>query len=262
MLVINADDFGKNERVNSAIIHCLESGLCSSATIMPNMPGFEEACQFTHRKGWLKHIGLHLVLTEGRPLSQPIRSYSRFCDATGTFRPRRRGRMLRLSGIEKDVLAEEIRAQVIKCKDNGLPLTHVDSHHNLHEELGVFFVLIHIMNEFKIPYLRTMFNLVPARTFIRRVYTAGFNHALRSRGLARTRQCGSLNAYLQWKETRDTLSPYPKNSCELMIHPKLKDEKVIVINPEVAQWQPNKINRICRVNLELCVISALLIEKC
>jgi predicted glycoside hydrolase/deacetylase ChbG (UPF0249 family) len=227
-IIINADDFGKDDRVNAAIIYCFEKSLCSSATIMPNMPGFEEACEFIHRKGLVKNIGLHLVLTEGRPLSQSIRSHPHFCDATGSFRPKRKGRMLHLSGSKKKVLAEEIRAQIEKCRENGLPLTHIDSHHNIHEEFGVLFILMHIMKEFEIPYLRVIFNMIPARTFTRRLYITGVNHLLMSRGLARTRRCGSLADYLRWKEARNSLSFFPMDSCELMTHPISNDEGVIV----------------------------------
>ena len=62
MLIINADDFGKNRDVNQAVVECFERGLCSSTTIMPNMPGFEEACRLVHEKGLVSHVGIHAVL--------------------------------------------------------------------------------------------------------------------------------------------------------------------------------------------------------
>jgi chitin disaccharide deacetylase len=228
VLIINADDFGLNENTNAAIVNCFEKGLCSSTTIMPNMPGFEHACRLAHEKKLLNHVGLHIVLTEGYPLTEAMKRQERFCDISGQFILNRTKRIFHLSVVEQQVLAEEIRAQVIKCRDNGLPLTHVDSHHNVHEELGVFFVLMHIMNEFEIPYLRVMFNLIPARTFIRRAYTTGFNYMLRTKGLARTRRCGSLADYLRWKEDRNSLSFFPMDSCELMTHPISNDGGVIV----------------------------------
>jgi len=42
---VNADDFGMSPRINHAILQAFENGLISSATIMANMPAFEDACQ-------------------------------------------------------------------------------------------------------------------------------------------------------------------------------------------------------------------------
>jgi predicted glycoside hydrolase/deacetylase ChbG (UPF0249 family) len=44
MLIVNADDLGLDSRTNAAIIATLEQQCCSSATLMANMEGFEEAC--------------------------------------------------------------------------------------------------------------------------------------------------------------------------------------------------------------------------
>jgi len=134
--------------------------------------------------------------------------------------------MLRLSGIEKEVLAEEIRAQVVKCKDNGLPLTHVDSHHNIHEEWAIGRVLIPILKEFEIPYLRIMQNFVPARTIRRRMYTIAYNKMLKLSNLARTEYFGSIYDYLNFMRTKG--APSQIKSFEVMIHPTINAENVVV----------------------------------
>ena len=46
--IITADDFGVSSVVNRAIEDCLRKGLCSHASLMANMPGFEEACELSH----------------------------------------------------------------------------------------------------------------------------------------------------------------------------------------------------------------------
>jgi len=83
MLIINADDFGESQQVNKAIIQSFENGLCSSATLMPNMPGFEAACELVHEYKLLNHIGMHLVLRGGYPLTEKIKHFSTFCDQEG-----------------------------------------------------------------------------------------------------------------------------------------------------------------------------------
>src|SRR5690606_10006865 len=43
-VIINADDFGLSSDENRTIISAFQQGLISSATLMANMPAFEEAC--------------------------------------------------------------------------------------------------------------------------------------------------------------------------------------------------------------------------
>jgi len=88
-IVVNADDFGASRQTNEAILQAFEKGLISSATIMANMPAFEEACQLVHQHHLQRRIGLHLNLTSGKPLTAGIADYPRFCDAGGCWRPRR-----------------------------------------------------------------------------------------------------------------------------------------------------------------------------
>ena len=69
--------------VNQAIVEAFDKGVISSATLMTNMPGFEEACELAHRHRLLGKIGVHLNLSSGYPLSAPIRRCSRLCDDNG-----------------------------------------------------------------------------------------------------------------------------------------------------------------------------------
>src|SRR3954469_11401018 len=84
-MIINADDFGYSSSVNRAILQAFDEGLVSSATLMSNMPGFEEACVFAHERNLLAYVGGHLVLSEGQPLTERMRRCRRFCDLSGHF---------------------------------------------------------------------------------------------------------------------------------------------------------------------------------
>src|SRR5437868_4716499 len=117
MLIVNADDFGLSSQVNRAVAQAFERNLVSSATVMANMPSFEEACAMTVERRWQRHVGTHLVLTAGDPLTDGIRRHQRFCDADGRFRSHRSGgRVLRLNGDERRALQEELAAQVDACR--------------------------------------------------------------------------------------------------------------------------------------------------
>ncbi len=72
-LIINADDFGLNSSVNRAIVDLFTNGLINSATLMANMPAFDEAISLVHKYNLAPKIGLHLVLTEGTPLTEEIK---------------------------------------------------------------------------------------------------------------------------------------------------------------------------------------------
>ena len=109
--IINADDFGASSVVNRAIEDCLRKGLCSHASLMANMPGFEEACELSLRHGWADRIGLHLVLRDGPPLSHKIQRFPRFCGPDGQLcltRPLPYVPRMVLSAPERNALAEEI----------------------------------------------------------------------------------------------------------------------------------------------------------
>jgi predicted glycoside hydrolase/deacetylase ChbG (UPF0249 family) len=226
MLIINADDFGLNKNTNTAIIYCFEKKFCSSTTIMPNMPGFEDACRAAHERKLLNHIGLHLALTQGNPLTEAMKRQGRFCDKAGQFIMDRTRRIFRLTAKERAILTAEIKAQITRCRDFGLPLTHIDSHHHIHEEPAVATVLIKVMKEFKIPYLRIMNNIVPARTFIRQMYTVNFNSRLKWRHLARTEYFGDISSYLKFKENEAAFKK--AKSVEIMVHPVLSGENTVI----------------------------------
>ena len=84
-MIVNADDFGLSPRVNEAIVRAFDEGLISSTTVMANMPAFAEASAIARDRGLLDHVGAHLVLTEGEPLTDTMRHCRRFCDADGRF---------------------------------------------------------------------------------------------------------------------------------------------------------------------------------
>ena len=227
LIVINADDFGWTPPINQAILYCFNRGLCSSATLMANMPGFEEACDLVHQEKLANHVGLHLVLREGFPLTEPIKRVPAFCDSNGrlsrlTLRP-----VMSLSSQEKRALAEEIRAQITRCRNVGhVPLTHVDSHCHLHNNFTVASVLLTVMAEQGLTCLRISRNCGPINGMGRRLYKNLFNAWLRRKGVAATKYFGSVADILDsFNRNKQSGS---KASVEIMIHPMLDREGRVV----------------------------------
>lgn len=65
-LVVNADDFGYCDQRNRGIVESFLNGVVSSASLLPNADKALEAVQLSEEYGI--PLGLHLNLTEGRPI--------------------------------------------------------------------------------------------------------------------------------------------------------------------------------------------------
>lgn len=222
MLIINADDFGLSERVNLGILEAFKKGLCSSATLMPNMPGFEQACQLIHENHLLSHIGVHLVFTDGAPLTEEIKHCRTFCDSEGRLCFKPDSFFPWMDNSQKAVLAREVRAQIRRLRQSGIPITHLDSHYNLHTIWPVAGILIAIAKEERIPFMRIKSNLDFYALEMRfKIYTLLFNNRLWAMKLSRTRFSGSIRAYLSLLEIRK--GGILKDSLEVCVHPRLND---------------------------------------
>ena len=225
-MIINADDFGWDHGINCAVAESFRRGFCSSASVMPNMAGFIEACEMSQEAGLKDCVGLHLVLRDGMPLTDRMKKVRRFCDSEGRLSLERSGGMpiLYLDGEERRVLADEVRAQIRRCRAAGIPLTHLDSHYHLHNEWAVAQVVIPVAAQEGIPYVRIARNCGADLSFPKRCYKTVLNRFIRRRGMARTRYFGPITGYVILKRllaarTADPLSAI--GSFEVMIHPKL-----------------------------------------
>ena len=71
--------------------------------------------------------------------------------------------MWRLSNSEAADVAEEFRTQISQCRAGGLPLSHADSHHHMHEEWGILSIAMRVCREMEIPEQPVWLNLVVVR---------------------------------------------------------------------------------------------------
>jgi len=213
-MIVNADDFGKSALVNSAILHCFQHSLCSSATIMATGASFDEACAMVHDHRLLDHMGVHLVLDAGIPLTEGIRCCRRLCDHEGRLLPR--SLRLFLTSDEKRCLAREIAAQIEKTQSRGIPITHLDSHHHVHELWPILSIVLKMARNYDIPYLRLAANCGPRNSLPLKLYRRCVNERIRWRGMARTQYFGSLANFLWHLQSWGLCS---RDTWEVMIHP-------------------------------------------
>jgi chitin disaccharide deacetylase len=127
-LIFTADDFGVSLEVNDAVERAHREGVLTCASLMVSAPAAEDAVARAKAMPKLG-VGLHLVLTESRPVL-PARAIPSLTDADGSFRDD----MVRLSFemvLSADIrsqLADEIEAQFKAFAATGLTLDHVDAH--------------------------------------------------------------------------------------------------------------------------------------
>lgn len=122
-LIVNADDFGLSEGVNLGILAAHREGIVSSTTLMVNMPAAAAAFALARANPSLG-VGIHFVLTAGRPLTEDVASL------TGPD-----GHFLRLPALAEQAdpahVRQELEAQFSAFLDSGLRPTHIDSHHHV-----------------------------------------------------------------------------------------------------------------------------------
>lgn len=226
MLIVNADDFGQSPVVNRAILRCFNQGLISSTTIMANMSGFEEACELAKANHLLDQVGVHLNLTDGEPLLPALKQNPTLCDASGRFH-RFRKRML--SRADCAMIAAEAAAQIQKCRDAGLPLTHADSHQHVHNEPLVLRAIQPVLKQFGIQRLRISRNMDSLPWLSpKRIAKSGFNRWLTIQGLRGTDYFGTVDNFADFKAA-NLLAGY---SFEIMTHPSFDANGILIDHVE------------------------------
>jgi len=100
-------------------------------------------------------VGLHLVLVSGAA-ALPRERIPSLVDARGRFpdSPVRAGLRYQFSRRARAELRAEIRAQLDRFRETGLPLSHVDGHLHLHVHPVVIGILAEAAGEYAIPAVR------------------------------------------------------------------------------------------------------------
>jgi len=132
-LIINADDLGADEARNEGIFEAIEAGVVTSASLLPNGPALGHALERIRSGGFERvSFGVHLNLTEGRPLSEGL---ERLSGRDGNFLGKAAAqRLLMRTGdeaLEKAIGAETAR-QIARLLDAGIAVTHLDGHQHVH----------------------------------------------------------------------------------------------------------------------------------
>lgn len=153
-LIVNADDFGLTQGVNQGILDTHHFGIVTSTSLMATGEAFEKAIVMSSQAPRLS-IGVHLVLTQGIPLS-PTSEVQTLVDARGRLfaTPGRLFRGLLIHRVSLREVENELRRQVSRVFEMGITPTHLDGHQHVHVLPGISEIAVRLAREFGIPSVR------------------------------------------------------------------------------------------------------------
>ena len=228
-LLINADDFGLNPEVNEAIIRLLKDGRIQRTTLMVGMPYAEDAVKLLNDNNLNRggRIGLHLNVGDGPALTEGIRN-SEYC-TDGEFNDSYeyyRFTRLYLSPRRRRLVKEELSAQFEKYKELlGHYPEHVDGHRHFHNLLPYLFIVMDLAKKYGVKSMRIPINLYDRTEagFFKKAYKRVVV-GLVKRNFRSTDYMGSFYEYSDWYNDSDD------KTVEIMVHPTIKNGKIVDIN--------------------------------
>ncbi|OGS41324.1 MAG: hypothetical protein A2506_12535 [Elusimicrobia bacterium RIFOXYD12_FULL_66_9] len=153
-LIVTADDFGLCSGINRGVVAAFREGIVTRASLAPVGEAFDAAVALARSIPGLA-IGIHLALTEERPVCAPARVRT-LLGPDGRFLKDApalawRGATGGIDGVE---LERELRAQIERVLDAGLRPGHLDSHCHVGVLPTCFRAMAQLAREYRIPYLR------------------------------------------------------------------------------------------------------------
>jgi len=152
-VIINADDFGLTSGINRGIILAHKEGILTSATLMANMPGFNQALRLAKENKSLG-VGIHLNIIRGEPVNSPQKVPSLLNNHDYFLTPYQFFKKMMLKKIKLMEIEHEFRAQIEKLLEKGIHITHFDSEKHIHSIPQIMQIVTKLALEYRIPRIR------------------------------------------------------------------------------------------------------------
>lgn len=227
-IIVNADDFGKDRQVNEAICAAFAKGLIHRTTLMANMPYAAEAMDMARQQGFDSKVGIHLNLTEGRPLTDELAANREICDENGCFSAdfhRNTFKRFVLPHAATRQIRTELDAQLARYSELGGVLFHIDSHHHVHTDLSVLKALRPLIKKYNVKSIRLGRNLYHGGNKLMRLYKRYLNRELMSYNENQVKYFGSAKDFEKFGADDDFCK---KNDIEIMVHPMYGNDRILL----------------------------------
>lgn len=226
-IIVNADDFGRDNSRNAAINYSMINKYCSQTSIMVNMDKFsDEAVELAKMNGYADRVCLHLNLTLGKPLTDEITDTS-LCDSYGNFK------FICIDSILttlkhnmsiKDIRAirVECEAQIKKFMSYGFTQKHIDSHNWIHLHLPVWLALCPLLKKYDFRSIRPLRpNLMKTGRKKHKLYYNAFNCIFRISRFHYNNYASNFEEFIEANHTSKN------ETYEIFTHPNFVNENLL-----------------------------------
>lgn len=219
-VIINADDFGYSAAVNAGIIKAYQDGVLTSTTLMANMSGRDGAIQLAKENQGLG-VGGHLVLTCGQPLT-PAMSLTNEEGQFYHLEDYKKNRPL----MNEEEIFHEWSSQIDYLLENGLKLTHLDSHHHVHTFPENLAITQRIAEKYQLCF-RNAFDLEKQINLPYQKNISGFLDLMNYPSIRDLNQSFAENMAACLAEIQSVVEQVEDDEVtELMVHPAFVDESL------------------------------------
>jgi predicted glycoside hydrolase/deacetylase ChbG (UPF0249 family) len=148
-LIINSDDYGRTADISHGIRDAHLHGIVTSTTAMMNMPSAAEDVKSAVKETPSLGLGVHLVLTAGKPLLAPEKVRTLTAPDGGFLSL---GALIEnAASIDPAEAKAEWRMQIEKFITAGKKPTHLDSHHHSsYFTPGLFQAMLELAQEYDV----------------------------------------------------------------------------------------------------------------
>lgn len=235
-LIVTADDFGLDLRINEAVEQAHLHGVLTAASLMVGAKQAGDAIARAQRLPYLR-VGLHLVLIDGVSVL-PYESINRIVNHDGQFRNAMvRDSFRMLASRTRAQVADEIRAQFDAFARTGLALDHVNTHKHFHLHPVVMDLIIKIGRDYGLRAMRLPRDIAIPLWLLpwiglaeRKLDRARITYNDYMIGL---RQTGKMNE-TAWL---DALQRLPTGIGELYCHPAIASTSEAVISSSMQDYR-------------------------
>lgn len=237
-IIINADDLGHTKESNYGILKAFERGYVTQTTLIVNSRGSREGAAIAHNYGFQDKTGLHLNLSEGFPLTDDIKQYSKyvkngeFCYIPEFMRKESYTKSplytyrdsVSSPAFKKEVFAlrKELEAQIQRFIAFGFTCRHIDSHCNQLVDLPVWLAVRPLLLRYGFTSIRGIYHSFLSDDIYNHIYATWLQSELQSTGLKHLSYISSIPKYLKYKQRLSG-----ESIIELYVHPVLFDDVLI-----------------------------------